>query len=1197
MSYIVPVQRPSGSRLAIKLQFLESQSETVVVAKANRLELYEFSPDTGLTLAHSRAVYGYIVMLEAIRPANSQKDHLFVGTDRGQYFTCSWDNEAKQLKTEQSYVDIADRTMRNTRENARVHIDPTRQYMTLEILDGVVTVIPLIQPNAKKQRRGSSAQLAVVPGSLGAPIAVRVEEIAIRDSAFLDVEEDNTDNPCYALLWEDNQEDPQLKVYEMKHTATAEQPIVELKTKYELRHAEQLDRGVTHLLPVSRPYGGFLILGERSIAYVNTELSRFDSQPLGERATMWACWTKVDDTRWLLADEYGNLYFLMLLTKDGVVRNWRLDPLGRASRATCLVYLDEGIVFLGSHSADSQVVRITEDGVEIIQTLSNIAPILDVQLMDLGRGAETAAQGGEFSTGQARLVTCSGAWQDGSIRSVRSGVGMEEIGDIGEVPLIADMWALSSNGTQQDVLVCSFATETRVFKFDAEAAVEEVDNFYNFELAQSTLLAANLPQHRLLQIHDKGLSISDLDSGMTNFQWKPSQANAKLTGASANGAHVVVIEDGRTMHVFHSGGQSEGPSASKTFESDSQTSGVTLSQSQNNICLVSFWQTASVALVDLHSLEIISRQSLGIAGTDVPRDLILAQVQPESAPTLFVSMADGSVVTFTFDPTTSTFSGMTRIQLGSEPVFLKSIPRVTESGQELVNIFAACEQPSLIYSAEGRLIYSAINSDQAVRVCPFDSEAYPGAIAVASTEQLKLAMIDTSRTTQIQTLPIGKTVRSLAYQPELKMFGMGCISRELYHDGDQPHEELHSFIEIADEITFKEIDSYALGDQELVECISTFKHTSGETAIDADEEDHMFVVGTSISPEAGAVSQEEHGRILVFVVNSQRKKLELVGEAKTRDACRSLAVHDSFIVAGLVKVVVLYSLIPPRLGETRHTLNRLATYRTSTNPISLSLQPPTDSRPMTVAVADLMKSVSLIAIHPPQTTDREGWSIEETARHFATLWSSACANVSEREWVVADMEGNLAMLRHNPEAYGDEGRKLEVTGEMRIGEVVNKIVPITTSQSSSTKSIEPDLKGKARTGSTTTRVARSSSMSEDAGPLIRPQAFIATVEGSIYLLGAINPAYVDALLRIQACLSTRVLAPGYMPWAKFRAWQTEVRESDEPFRFVDGEMVESGLLNLSVEVLEDVIRESDLDEQGLTVEKLKSWGEDLRRLY
>ncbi|KAK5955863.1 hypothetical protein OHC33_003504 [Knufia fluminis] len=1205
MSYIVPVHRPSGVRLALKLNFLDAQSETVIVAKANRLEIYSFTPQGGLTLVHSKAVYGYIIMLEAIRPSTSQTDHLFVGTDRYQYFTCSWDAEAKQLKTEQSYVDQADRTLRDTRENDRVHIDPTRRYMTLELHDGIVTVVPLVQPSTKKVRRSSSATTSDVPGTLGEPVSVRVEEIATRASAFLDADEDSKDNPQLGLLWEDNQEEPQLKVLELQYSATGEQPSAELVTVAELRQADRLDKGVSHLIPVSLPYGGFLVLGERSIAYSDSKLQNFNPQSLGNEATVWSCWTKVDDLRWLLADEYGSLYFLMLLVEDNrTVTGWKLDKLGQGSqtsKATCLVYLDEGFVFVGSHSGDSQVVQIVENGVEVVQTFANIAPILDLQLMDLGRGAEAAVQAGEFSTGQARLVTCSNAWQDGTIRSVRSGVGMEEVGEIEEIPLIEDMWALSTKGDggQQDVLLTSFATETRIFKFDADGGVEEVDDFCNLEFAEPTLLAANLPDHKLLQVHDSGLRISDLESGMSIFQWKPSDAAAKITGASANGAHVIVVENGRTIHVFHSSGQGESPSASKTFEAGSQISSVTIPQSQSNACIISFWQTASVALLDLHSLETISTQSLGTSGVDVPRSILLAQVLPDAAPTLFVSMADGTVITFSFDTSKLSLSGMTRILLGSEPVFLKALPRTSESGQELVNIFASCEQPSLIYASEGRILYSAINSDQAARVCPFDSAAYPGAIAVASPSDLKLAIIDTTRTTQLQTLPIGETVRCIAYQPKLKMFGMCTVRRELEQDEEQPRELLRSSVKLADEVTFKEIDSFDLEENELVECITTFAPTSAaDDDTDMDDEDRIFIVGTSIAPDPGAVSQEDHGRVLVFSVNSKRQRLNVITEARTRGACRSIAVADGMIFVGLVKVVALYSLVPSHERGNRysHNLTRLATYRTSTNPVSLAVQSATESRPMMVAVGDIMKSVSIVSVIPPSGHDNS-WELQETARHFATLWTSAVAAVGEREWAVADMEGNIATLRQNPEAYGDEARRLEVTCEMRLGEVVNKIIPITSSQPV-TKLPDQASKGKARSGSTTTAPIRSGSFSqENAGPLIRPQAFIATVEGSIYMLGAINPTYVDALLRIQACLSTRVLAPGYMPWAKYRAWKTDVREADEPFRFVDGEMVEQGLLNLPDDMLEDVLRESGLEDSGLTVSGMRKWGEDLRRLY
>lgn len=238
-----------------------------------------------------------------------------------------------------------------------------------------------------------------------------------------------------------------------------------------------------------------------------------------------------------------------------------------------------------------------------------------------------------------------------------------------------------------------------------------------------------------------------------------------------------------------------------------------------------------------------------------------------------------------------------------------------------------------------------------------------------------------------------------------------------------------------------------------------------------------------------------------------------------------------------------------------------------------------------------MKSLSIVEILPPSSSDPE-WQIIEVSRHYATVWSSAAAVIGENEWVVADMEGNLAIMNRNPEGVtADDKKRLQVTGEFRLGEVVNKIVPI----------FGPTDKGKGKERSRTLSSARDN-MDVDqvrSGPLISPKAFMATVEGAIYMLGGINSSYVDALLRLQGALVGKVQAPGYMPWARFRAWKTEVREADEPFRFVDGEVVEQALLRLSDEELEAVLREANLQEGPgrVDVEEARAWGEELRRLY
>jgi DNA damage-binding protein 1 len=837
-------------------------------------------------------------MLERLRPASSKTDHLFIGTDRYQYFTVSWDAGRKQLRTEQSFVDQADKVLRDSRESDRCHIDPSRRYMTLELYDGIVTVVPIIHTRRKSSStRRESAPMGGEAGTLGDPMQVRIEELTTRSSGFVQTAPGSKEKPRLALLWEDNLDTPQLKIRELTYIpgAAGDPPSVDMKTVAELRG--DLDLGVSHLIPVSAPYGGFLILGERSISYVDNELANIISQDLEEDATIWTTWEKVDEERWLLADDYGRLYFLMVIVTESsnTIDSWRLDQIGTTSKASALVYLDEGFAFIGSHTGDSQVIQIKERGVAVVQTLDNIAPILDFTIMDLGRGAE-GGQANEFSSGQARIVTASGAWQDGSIRSVRSGVGIEDLGTIGELSHITDLWAINSSGMTEteDTLIVTFVDETRIFKFDPQASVEEVDSFCGLNFSEATLLVANLSDRKILQVCGSAALVADLESGMTISQWKPPDGNVKITAACASSEHLLLVVGGITLQVLDIANQLN-PVSSKVFSPASEIASITIPPSPTNVCIISFFQSASVAVLDLSTLTTVYEQSLGEPGAALPRYVLVANVISSCSPTLFIAMADGSVVTFPFDSQKNVLGSMNRIILGSEPVFFKLLPRDMDSG--LSNVFASCEQPSLIYASEGRIIYSAVNSDKASRVCHFNSEAYPRSIAIATPTELKLAMIDTERTTQLETLSVGETVRCLSYSPTQQIFGMGCIRRIL----ESGAEGLLSSVKIADEINFKELDSYELNDGELIECIIS------TGAFKADDEDaspfnEMFIIGTSLLELSGTGDDTTKGRIIVFQVNKD-KKLKRVTELGVKGACRSLAMCEGKLVAGLVKTV------------------------------------------------------------------------------------------------------------------------------------------------------------------------------------------------------------------------------------------------------------------------------------------------------
>lgn len=870
-------------------------------SKANRIEIYTLTSD-GLALQHANAIYGKVTMLQRLRPASSATDHLFIGTDRYMYFTVSWDSQAKQLRTETSYVDQADKTARDSQAGDRCLIDPTRRFMTLELFEGVITVVPIIQKN--KNTRDAEI------GSLGEPIPARISELFVRSSAFLHPKGSPPQKPTLALLYEDNQQKVHITVRTLDYAAggIGEPGSAELE-KVDSTY-EDFQSGASHLIPVPAPacmcpnqraglsmltrLVGMFILAETSISYVNDADGERLFEPL-RGATIFVTWEQIDSQSWLLADEYGKLYSLtLMLEDDNTVCGWKLGVIGETSRASVLVYLDGGYVFVGSHQGDSQVFKIQGNSISLVQTISNIAPILDFTVMDMGSRAGEG-QTNEYSSGQARIVTGSGAFQDGSLRSIRSGVGLEELGVLGEMDHITNLFPLrsSSIAKRTDVLIVSFVDETRVFKFSAEGEVEEVDDYRGLSLSEGTLLASNLPQDRLLQITSSSVRLLDLENGMLVSDWSSPEGQA-ITTVSANDQHVA-LSIGGIEAVILSLAEELRVVTRKGFGAQSQIACLSIPSILSGICIIGFWQNTAVAILRLDTLEAIETVTVGDEAGAVPRSVLLTQLIPEQPPTLFVAMADGNVVTFSMDPDKFTLFAKKSIVLGTQYANFKALPR----GDGLFNVFATCEHPSLIYGSEGRIVYSAITAEKATCICQFDSEAYPGAIAIATPEDLKIALVDTERTTHVRTLPVHETVRRVAYSTKLKAFGLGTIRRTLRDNV----EIVQSHFKLADEVLFKELDTYELNEDELVESVIRADLDSGH-----GKTIERFVVGTAYLDDER--DDAVRGRILVFGVNQERT-LKLATELAVKGACRALGIVAGHIVAALIKTVRRPPTYPP----------------------------------------------------------------------------------------------------------------------------------------------------------------------------------------------------------------------------------------------------------------------------------------------
>jgi DNA damage-binding protein 1 len=410
----------------------------------------------------------------------------------------------------------------------------------------------------------------------------------------------------------------------------------------------------------------------------------------------------------------------------------------------------------------------------------------------------------------------------------------------------------------------------------------------------------------------------------------------------------------------------------------------------------------------------------------IPRSLVMAQILPvaDFGPTLLVGMSDGIVLTFTVDKSDYSLSGKKSIVLGTQqPNF-----RVLAGADGLSNIFTTCEHSSLIYSSEGRIVYSAVTAEDATCVCSFDSEAYPDSIILATSEDIRIAQVDAERRTHVRTLEVGEAVRRIAYSASEGVFGMGCIKKVL----ENGEEIVSSSFRLVDEVVFGKLGkTYELEIDEGTELVESVIRAQLPNSYGELQE--RFIVGTSFLEE----DIDIRGRIIVFGIDHDRSPYEIMSK-KLKGACRCLGVLDGKIVAALVKTVVMFEY--KEETSTDATLERVASYRTSTMPIDIAIEG------NIIAVADLMKSVSLVEWQAGK--DGVPGEMVEVSRHYEAHQTTAVCHIEGDTYLEADADGNLLVLRRNVEGITRTERlRLQVTSEMNLGEQVNSIKKITVETS------------------------------------------------------------------------------------------------------------------------------------------------------
>lgn len=238
-------------------------------------------------------------------------------------------------------------------------------------------------------------------------------------------------------------------------------------------------------------------------------------------------------TRVLLGDAEGLLYLLTLNSVANRVESLSFISLGKISIPSCLQYLDNDVVFVGSTVGDSQLIHIQRtadpesgDILQVIEEFANLGPIADFCVADLDK------------QGQAQIITCSGAGKDSSLRVIRNGVGLNELAMI-PVSGVQGIWALQSSFEKNhNLLLLSFFNQGQLLQLQSNNTIIQLDSYSAIDFDSKTIAAGNIKEGKMIQVTPRSVRLMDAHpSGSLRDEWIP---DGTITVASINLTQCVV---------------------------------------------------------------------------------------------------------------------------------------------------------------------------------------------------------------------------------------------------------------------------------------------------------------------------------------------------------------------------------------------------------------------------------------------------------------------------------------------------------------------------------------------------------------------------------------------------------------------------------------------------------------------------------
>ncbi|KAG8793975.1 hypothetical protein FRC16_010750 [Serendipita sp. 398] len=987
---------PTATSHAVKCNLGE---DLLVVARINRLDVYKLLPN-GLELSSSLELLSRVAALHEVSP-DSGPGALLVITDHPDCTALIVEFSVKEQKlVVQSSHKLTSSIKRPLAGCTVCAVSADRRYAAVALYLGSMNIFSFGRKNGG----------IILEMKSESPIS----ELLLSSFAF--VPNPTNGEVTIALLYRTHSDEMKLSfktIDEDTLDVSRDGHIVDM-----MKHAFQ------RLIPISSRGEGLLVIGDERIVYHGTQKKdRKQKSPIEGRRksdlkqreahilTEWQYsditgYGVIDGERILISDKYGKLVMIVI---DKEKEGMQAHLLGEASSASCIAYINAGVIFLGSETGDSQLVQITSSGsLEVVDTYPNTAPIIDATLADID------------NSGDPIVVTCSGEGKTGSLRIIRTGANIEEVASIGDTKGVTRVFLLKDGTESDSYLLLSYPQETKIVNIKDSHTYSEVpeNDFAGLVRDSTTLVAANLEveySHLAIQVTRTAVNLINMQTGEQCNRWP-----GDIVSACIHGDMICVGLHDNSLLLLHVDQDRKLLKDGKQAQFGSQISAVSMrsdSTGKSNIFL-GFWQKHVIQILNTDTLE-------RMAEIEVPHVPLSIVPWEHDFPVvhrfhLLIGTGNGHIVTMRLRSKGASFDiGERRlIYLGERPVHLQ---KYVDQGKE--NVIATGKRAVILSRSNRSVVQHHINIKDIEAVLPFNTPRFSNTLMFKLPSSLLLARIGKLEKIKIDSVSLGYDVPvSIAYHSETHAFALGCVRRE--PSRDEAYDATTSSFKLLDATTFEHLNSYSVPSTEEITkvCVTSLGVNDGDIS------SKYIAVGTAVWGEDE--SEPTKGRILLFTAvntqstfiatrNASAPILNLMLEQEITGAVVSMCgLGDAYLAVIVNTILVVYQL----------------TRKAATNELQLK---PVDQWIHNYMLSSLVVNGSDIVIGDTfQSVTLLRWTgseIKLVSKDYETV-NSLNATLDDTHIIQSNVDNNLF-------SYKNEEDGIQPSGRYHFGEVISSLVP------------------------------------------------------------------------------------------------------------------------------------------------------------